>query len=124
MNDSEKLQGALEAIQGIKDICEKYNFWDRVITPYGYGMTVHDFVKGWKGFDLMDDTAQSIVISEALGFLDILDGWVAYENQPEVKVEVIQECEKLHLGEIISVKKELAELMIDADMVKYADNVV
>ena len=103
----------------IKAICEKYNFWDREASPYSFRMTVRELVesKGWTDFSQYTYDSKQIIISEINGFMDILEHWVEYQNQEDVKICYLQGKK---IGQTELVKKSFAELLVETKMAELA----
>lgn len=46
-----KLFCAKAEIHNVKTICNKYNFWERTVMPYGFKMTVKELFRNWEDYD-------------------------------------------------------------------------
>ena len=79
MEWKEARQGAIEAIQGIKDTVEKHHFEGRIVAPQGCCITVREMLFGWDNFENRPLTEQLVVLGEAQVFLKILDKWIQEE---------------------------------------------
>lgn len=99
----------------IRQICERYNFWNREVRPYSWRMTVRELVEsnGWNTYKDYTSSSKAIIRQEINGFVEILEHWVAYENEPMVKIHYIAGS-KADMTE--EVHKSLAELFIQTQM--------
>lgn len=99
----------------IRQICERYNFWNREIHPYSWRMTVRELVEseGWNNYKAYTLSSKAIIRQEINGFVDILEHWVAYENEPMVKIHYIAGS-KADMTE--EVHKSLAEIFVQTQM--------
>lgn len=97
--------------QEVIDICNKYGFMKNIIMPYGFQITVGEFIKNWADYDRCTNDSQEIMRHELKGFLPILNHWVKVENEPKVKTKIL--VGKL-AGQIKeypeSIAKDLAEM--------------
>ena len=99
-----------QTLKEIEETCNKYNFWDNKVTPYGFGIEVKSLFSNWKDYDDCTQDSQSVIRSEIKGFLPILESWVAYENEPVIKVRLTT-GEKA--GQVRELHKSTAELIIE-----------
>lgn len=99
----------------ITKICDQYDFWDREVRPYSWKMTVRELVesKGWRDYEQYTKSSKSILRQEINGFADILEHWVAYENEPMVKIHYLAGTK---VGQTEEVHESLAELFIMTQM--------
>jgi hypothetical protein len=99
----------------IRQICERYNFWNREIRPYSWRMTVRELVEseGWNKYKAYTLSSKAVIRQEINGFVDILEHWVAYENEPMVKIHYIAGSK---VDMIEEVHESLAEIFIQAQM--------
>ena len=99
-----------QTLSEIEETCNQYDFWDRMIHPYGFGIKVKRIFQNWKDYDLCTYDSQSVIRSEIRGFLRILEHWVDYENQPLVKVKLTA---GENAGQIKDFHKSTADLIIE-----------
>lgn len=99
----------------IRQICDQYDFWDREVRPYSWKMTVRELVEsnGWRDYEHYTSSSKSLLRQEINGFADILEHWVAYQNEPMVKIHYLVGT-KVGLTE--EVHESLAELFIMTQM--------
>lgn len=102
----EKAQKAIET-------CKQYGFMENKVMPYGFGMTVAEFTRNWPDYDRCTADSQNIMKSELIGFLPILEHWVAYEKEPMVPVKLIQGD---LAGQIKEYHESMASILIEAGM--------
>ena len=102
-----------EKAQAAINTCKQYGFMNKTIMPYGYRMTVEEFTRNWNDYDRCTRSSKQIMEDEMKGFLPILDHWVAYENEPMIKVRII---EGTYAGEIKEYHKSTADLFVDSGM--------
>lgn len=92
------------------DTCNKYGFMKNKIMPYSFVMTVETFVKNWKDYDRCTWSSKEIMQDELLGFLPILEHWVKVENEPIIKIRLL---EGEHAREIRECHKSIAQDFIE-----------
>lgn len=99
----------------IHQICDQYDFWDRECSPYSFKMTVRELVESmaWTDYEHYTSSSKSIIRQEINGFVDILEHWVAYQNEPIVKIHYIAGNK---VGQTEEVHESLAELFIMTQM--------
>ena len=102
-----------QTLSEIEKTCNQYDFWDRKIHPYGFGIKVKRIFQNWKDYDLCTATDKSIMRSEIRGFLPILAKWVGYENEPLVKVKIIKGD---NAGQFREYHKSTADTLIEAGL--------
>lgn len=100
-----------------KRTIEEYGFWDRIVRPYNFNMTVRELFNNWTGYDNMTSDSRAICRDELAGFLPILNKWVVYENQPTKKVILIQGP---NAGQIKELKESTARDYISVGFAKEA----
>lgn len=103
----------LFSINTVKEICNQYNFWERTVMPYGFKMTVKELFENWEDYDRCTTDSKDVIRAEVKGFLPILDRWVEYEEEPMVKVRLI---EGTYAGEVKEYHKSTADIFIEAGM--------
>ena len=91
------------------ETCNKYGFVKNKIMPYSFVMTVEELIKNWKDYDQCTYSSKEIMQDELLGFLPLLEHWVALENEPKVRI-------KLTNGVIKDVPKSVAEDFIEMNI--------
>lgn len=101
-------------LKDIEETCNKYDFWDRIIYPYGgFGVKVKKIFQNWKSYDSCTYDSQAVIQSEIKGFLPILDAWEEYENEPIIKVKLtIGE----NAGKVKEYHKSIAEWIVEDGM--------
>lgn len=92
--------------------CNEYQFMQNIIMPYSFKMTVKKLVRNWKDYDHCSRSSQSIMQDELIGFLPILENWIKVENEPMVKIRLL---EGKHAGEIKEYHKSVAQDFIDIE---------
>lgn len=102
-----------ETLKEIENTCNQYNFWERKIMPYGFGIKVKRIFQNWKDYDLCTIDSQSVIRDEIKGFLPILERWIDYENQPMVKVKIIKGDNS---GQFREYHKSTADTLIEAGL--------
>ena len=102
-----------QTLKEIENTCNQYNFWDRMIHPYGFGIKVNRIFSNWKDYDLCTYDSKSVIRSEIRGFLPILAKWVEYENQPLVKVKLTA---GENAGQVKEFHKSTAEMIIENNL--------
>ena len=71
-------------------ICNDRGFMNHTVTPYGFGITVEELTRNWSDYDNCTADSKSVMRRELEGFLPILEAWIAYDNEPMVKVKLTQ----------------------------------
>lgn len=99
-----------QTLKEIENTCNKYNFWDRMIHPYGFGIKVNRIFSNWKDYDLCTYDSKSVIRSEIRGFLPILAKWVEYENEPKIKVRLTKGD---NAGQVKEFCETVAEMIIE-----------
>jgi len=102
-----------QTLKEIEDTCNKYNFWEEKVMPYGYGITVQKLFDGWKDYDRCTSGSRSVIRSEISGFLPILAKWVEYANEPMIKVKLTT---GKNAGQVKDFHKSTADLIIENNM--------
>lgn len=87
----------------------EYGWEERTVMPYSFEMKITKIIDDFKGFDNCTGGSQSYLISLVNGLADTLNAWE--KNRKEATVSVL--CE--NTGEIIKVKKDLAEILVGYD---------
>lgn len=95
--------------------CEKYGFMDRKIAPYGFGITVRDFVRNWRDYDNFTDGSKEVMQDELRGFLPIIEHWIAVENEPKITVQIITGKKK---RQIAKYPMSFADMLIADNMAR------
>ena len=104
-----------DAVKEIERTCDEYSFWERTIYPYSFKMTVRELVKNWKDYSRCTPDSKDVILAEMNGFIPILNHWVEYQNEPDVKILYLEGNKK---GEIGEVKTSLAEMLIESSLAK------
>lgn len=99
-----------KTLSEIEKTCNQYDFWDRMIHPYGFGIKVKRIFQNWKDYDLCTETDKSIIRSEIRGFLPILAKWVEYKKEPLIEVKI---TEGKYAGQVKKYHKSIAKLIIE-----------
>ena len=104
-------------VKEIEQICTKYGFMDRKVSPYGFYEKVSELIDHWKVFtkdwDILSPDSKDIIRAEVEGFEKILNHWVEYENEPMVTVKMI---EGKYAGKTMGYHKSLADTFIETGM--------
>lgn len=108
-----------DVVAEIRQICERYDFWNREVRPYSWRMTVRELVEsnGWRDYEHYTSSSKAIIRQEINGFVDILEHWVAYENEPMVKIYYLAGTK---VGQTEEVHESLAEIFIQTQMAELA----
>lgn len=103
-----------EAIAEVKEICDKYDYYDRVIMPYGYGIKIREFIKPWK--EMRDNYGLkyggSFLTREVTGLLKILHSWVKFEKEEKVTVKFVKGEQE---GQTKEIQKSLADIFVQTE---------
>lgn len=115
LNSKSSVVDVKRTVAEIHQICDQYDFWDRECSPYSFKMTVRELVEsnGWRDYEHYTESSKSIIRSEINGFMEILKHWVAYENEPMVKIHYLAGTK---VGQTEDVHESLAELFIMTQM--------
>ena len=95
--------------------CEKYGFMDRKIAPYGFGITVREFVRNWRDYDNFTDGSKEVMQSELIGFLPILEHWIEVADEPQITVQIITGKKN---GQIVKYPMSFADMLIADNMAR------
>lgn len=101
--DNSQVQSTVKAI---RKLINKYNWQDRVIHPYSFGINVVKFLDPFDDFMNYTYISKCQMIDELNGFINIVNKWIEQENEPKVTI--------IYNGRKITVRESLAELLKEA----------
>lgn len=97
--------------------CDKYNFWDRTVMPYGFKITVRDFLEPMKDYEHYTYSSKQVMQSELEGFEEILEAWVKVEKEPIIAIRLLEGKMK---GQIKQYHKSTADFFIETGVAELA----
>lgn len=106
-----------KAVEWVRETVRRYNWQDKVIRPYSFAEKVEDFIysDGWTNYEQYTGSSRRLLISEVNGMIEILEHWIATEEEEKVTVRIIGGNKD---GQIEQMPKSMVNMFLDSGLVE------
>ena len=74
-SDKATAEEMAKAVNEIRGYINKYNWNNKVVFPYGYGINIIEFLDGFADYKYCTSSSKSIMIQELNGLIKIVNTW-------------------------------------------------
>ena len=78
-----------KAVEEIRGYIAQYDWGGRIVSPYGYGVKLDDFMKHFDDYEEYTRDSQAVMLDELNGLIMIyVNKWLKKEHEPKVSVRL------------------------------------
>ena len=75
------------ALADIRKANEEMNFFDNMVRPYSYLVSVREMVESAENYEDCTRSSKQVLKAEVNGLIDIINHWIELFNEPQIEVE-------------------------------------
>ena len=74
----------------VKEYVDRYDWGDKVIHPYSFGVKIDEFLGWFTDYAKCTHSSKQLHLSEMNGFIEIINKWIKLEEEPKIKIRLLQ----------------------------------